>query len=257
MGNEHLLKLARVARRPLTSDHLRNKRVAVDLYSWLHRVVMSDKNYRRYVIYRQSTAIARTLCTYVQQLSQTCLTVTIIADGNNLPGKKQINEKRATSNALQAKFDALAELLTSNEYIFDWKSEEGKQIDALASAISHSIPYALFRDVRDAILNLRLSNVDFRVAPYECDHQAIKLFDQDLIDAIIGTDSDYLVNGARVLITDFGFVKGKFSGYVWDVSVLESEARRIVALLLLSFPPTTGNSKHPQELSLRGHPLPS
>ncbi len=100
-----------------------------------------------YIIYRQSTTIARTLCTYAQQLSKTCLFVVIVADGNNLPRKKQTNEKRATS---EAKFDALTELLISNEYIFDWKSEEGKQIDALA--ISHSISYALFRDVRDAVL---------------------------------------------------------------------------------------------------------
>lgn len=224
------MKLIRFIRKPIKLVHLQGKRVAVDLYSWLHKVMTSDRNYRKYVIYRQSSGILRTICTYVAQLARVCTSIIIIADGNNLPGKLIVNEKRGRVDVLNAKFAALRELLVANDYIFDWKSAEGKQVDELAAAISHSIPHLLFREVRDAILQLGLPNVDFRVAAYECDHQVIKLFEDNLIDVIIGKDSDYLLNGARVLISDFHVSKGRFSGYVWDMSLLLSEARRVLAL---------------------------
>ena len=79
--------------------------------------------------------------------------------------------------------------------------QEGKQIDKLTASISHSIPLSLFLGVRDSVTSLGFQNVDFRVAPFECDHQLVYLASIGVIDVIVATDSDYLLNGVKIMVS--------------------------------------------------------
>lgn len=122
MGNKDFLQLIRSSRSKLNDDYFSGKRVAVDLYSVLHKAIQTNKNYRHYVVQGQDQAIIADVCRLVTALAVSCTSVLIVADGNNLPGKQAVNDQRASKAALEEKFQALRTLLEKNKYIFNWKS---------------------------------------------------------------------------------------------------------------------------------------
>ncbi|KAF1980943.1 hypothetical protein K402DRAFT_254198 [Aulographum hederae CBS 113979] len=184
MGIQGLLPFLKSIQKPCNLKKFAGQTIGVDAYGWLHRGTVScaidlalGKPTTRYVEFAMSR---------VRMLVHFGIKPYLVFDGDYLPGKASTETDRATRRAESRKLGL--ELLSVGK-TSDAQSELQKAVDVTPEM------------ARMLIEELKHSNIDFVVAPYEADSQLAYLERKGIIHGILSEDSDLLVFGARVLLT--------------------------------------------------------
>ena len=183
MGIQGLLPLLQ----PVTKRHhisfYKDRSVAVDGYSWLHKAVhgccvdmANGKESFQWVYY----------CVYlVDMLLSFNIRVHLVFDGANLPAKKMTEVARAAKRA--------ASLSTGLQLL---ASRHADKLAAARSYLSSAVDVTpTMAAVLIKILRITRPTVQCTVAPYEADAQLAYLCSARLVDAIISEDSDTIPYG--------------------------------------------------------------
>jgi exonuclease 1 len=183
MGIQGLLPLLK----PITKAHhisfYKNRRVAVDGYSWLHKAVYgccidmtNGKDNLQWVSY----------CIYlIDMLLSFDIRVHLVFDGANLPAKKMTEVTRAAKRA--------AALSTGLQLL---ASQNADKMAAARSYLSNAVDVTpSMAALLIKILRLTRPTVQCTVAPYEADAQLAYLCSARLVDAVISEDSDTIPYG--------------------------------------------------------------
>ncbi|KZM20046.1 Rad2 nuclease [Ascochyta rabiei] len=184
MGISGLLPLLKSIHKPCNLKKFAGQTIGVDAYGWLHRGTAAcaidlalDKPTTKYIDF----------CMHrVRMLIHFGITPYLIFDGDNLPSKagteKDRRERRKEGKRLGLELLKLGK--TSQAQL-----ELQKAVDVTPEM------------ARAFIEELKASNVQYVVAPYEADSQMVYLERKGVIDGILSEDSDLLVFGAKCLIT--------------------------------------------------------
>lgn len=185
MGIQGLLPLLK----PVTKVHhisfYKNRCVAIDGYSWLHKAVYgccidmaNGKENYQWIFY---------CIRLIDMLLSFNIGVHLVFDGANLPAKKMTEATRAAKRA--------ASLSTGLQLL---ASKNAGNLDVARSHLSNAI------DVTPSmaasliqILRISRPTVQCTVAPYEADAQLAYLCSARLVDAVISEDSDTIPYGCR------------------------------------------------------------
>ncbi|KAF9701916.1 hypothetical protein EKO04_000480 [Ascochyta lentis] len=184
MGISGLLPLLKSIHKPCNLKRFAGQTIGVDAYGWLHRGTAAcaidlalDKPTTKYIDF----------CMHrVRMLIHFGITPYLIFDGDNLPSKagteKDRRERRKEGKRLGLELLKVGK--TSQAQL-----ELQKAVDVTPEM------------ARAFIEELKASNVQYVVAPYEADSQMVYLERKGIIDGILSEDSDLLVFGAKCLIT--------------------------------------------------------
>ncbi|KAF1365216.1 exonuclease-like protein [Lizonia empirigonia] len=184
MGISGLLPLLKSIHKPCNLKKFAGKTIGVDAYGWLHRGTAAcaidlalDKPTTKHIDFCMNR---------VRMLIHFGITPYLIFDGDNLPSKagteKDRRERRKEGKRLGLELLRVGK--TSQAQL-----ELQKAVDVTPEM------------ARAFIEELKLSNVQYVVAPYEADSQMVYLERKGIIDGILSEDSDLLVFGAKCLIT--------------------------------------------------------
>ncbi|KAJ4984784.1 exo1 protein [Stagonosporopsis vannaccii] len=184
MGISGLLPLLKSIQKPCNLKKFAGQTIGVDAYGWLHRGTAAcaidlalDKPTTKYIDF----------CMHrVRMLIHFGITPYLIFDGDNLPSKagteKDRRERRKEGRRLGLELLKVGK--TSQAQL-----ELQKAVDVTPDM------------ARAFIEELKASDVQYIVAPYEADSQMVYLERKGIIDGILSEDSDLLVFGAKCLIT--------------------------------------------------------
>lgn len=195
-----MLPLLKSIHKPCNLKKYAGLTIGVDAYGWLHRGTAAcaidlalEKPTTKYV--RAMSAHDDWLTSYryidfcmnrVRMLIHFGITPYLVFDGDNLPSKagteKDRRERRKEGKRLGLELLKVGK--TSQAQL-----ELQKAVDVTPDM------------ARAFIEELKASNVQYVVAPYEADSQMVYLERKGIIDGILSEDSDLLVFGAKRLIT--------------------------------------------------------
>ncbi|KAI6245510.1 Exodeoxyribonuclease 1 [Erysiphe necator] len=184
MGISGLLPLLKSIHKTCHLKNFEGKTLGVDAYGWLHRGAVAcamelatDKPTRKFVDF----AMHR-----VRMLQHFGVIPYLVFDGDNLPSKAETEARRAKKRQESKK--AGVGLLKAGK-VSQAYAEFQKSLDITPEMASQLID------------ELRISGVQYIVAPYEADSQMVYLENKGIINGIISEDSDLLVFGAKCLLT--------------------------------------------------------
>lgn len=184
-----------------------NKRVAVDLFSWIHEVLGRVKVARRYVIHQNTTVVVDGILAMLRPLCKVASAVTLVCDGDRFPGKAETNAKRTPTdrNELNTRLQELADnSLVGAPY--------GKEADKICTKLASQIPRDLFDIIWSAIEQFAQEkksdcDISIRMAPCEADHQIVALDRSNEIDVVVANDADYVIHCCKLVILGLRFKK--------------------------------------------------
>lgn len=184
MGINGLLPLLKSIHKPCNLKKFEGKTIGVDAYGWLHRGTVAcamelalGKPTRKFVDFSMHR---------VRMLQHFGVIPFLIFDGDYLPSKAATEADRAKrrEDSKKAGLELLNAGKTSQAYL-----EFQKAVDVTPEM------------ARQLIDELKKSDVQYIVAPYEADAQMVYLERKGIIDGILSEDSDLLVFGAKCLLT--------------------------------------------------------
>ncbi|EPE26808.1 PIN [Glarea lozoyensis ATCC 20868] len=184
MGINGLLPLLKSIHRPVNLKKFEGKTLGIDAYGWLHRGTVACA---MEIAKGQPTRKFVDFCMHrVRMLQHFGVVPFLVFDGDYLPSKAATESERSK------------------------RREESKRSGyELESAGKLQQAYAEFQkavDVtpemaRQLIDELKITGVQYLVAPYEADAQMVYLERKGIIQGILSEDSDLLVFGAKCLLT--------------------------------------------------------
>ena len=182
MGISGLLPALKPIIQSSNISKFRGKTVAVDTYSWIHKAVYG---YAEQIIANKDCMkwISYCLC-YIDMILSHGITLYLVFDGDSLPAKEKIEEKRASTRS-------------KNSELSKDSSSQGNNASA-RSRIAQSIdvtPRMAAQLIR--LCRLHRPSVKCVVAPYEADAQLSYLCTSGIVDAVISEDSDCIPYGCR------------------------------------------------------------
>ncbi|ELP85233.1 exodeoxyribonuclease, putative [Entamoeba invadens IP1] len=163
--------------------NFRNKRVAIDGYAILHRV--ATRNAKRLLLQHDTAFLVQGVMEFVTFFKTQGIIPLFVFDGATLPAKmkteeaRQLKRQQALENAKQL-------------------DKEGKDTMALSfykKAIDITPKMAF-----DVINELRRSNVEYVVAPYEADAELAYLSRTGYVDLVVCEDSDLIPYGSTAIL---------------------------------------------------------
>ena len=190
----------------VNSKELKDLRLGVDAYVWLHRVVSrasNDDTYRRRFhaepqvpFYEQLYALLDDELHFWRKLE---MKVVLVVDGKANPLKESVDDKRHASRVKQV--DAL------KSYMVNGEAAGHKKLQGLAKDACH-----VTREVVGYFLQWANKNkVQLCGAPMEAEHQLVYMQKNDKIDWIYTVDSDVLPLGATNVIYEVKWDRGSFT----------------------------------------------
>ncbi|KAF7457797.1 PIN domain-like protein [Cryptosporidium felis] len=165
----------------------KGKRVAIDIYGWLHRSVA---NSAESIVLGRPTKVHINYCTErIKALKIKGITPICIFDGASLPMKKVTEEERSKKrdSARKEIVRLRREKKSVNSYMM-------RTLCQKALDITPTIAHQVLEVLRDEY------NVECIVAPYEADAQLSYLSRKKYVDAVLTEDSDMLVFGSLCTI---------------------------------------------------------
>ncbi|KAF2623441.1 PIN domain-like protein [Macroventuria anomochaeta] len=184
MGISGLLPLLKSIHKPCNLKKFAGQTIGVDAYGWLHRGTAACAI--DLALAKPTTKYIDFCMNRVRMLIHFGITPYLIFDGDNLPSKagteKDRRERRKEGKRLGLELLRVGK--TSQAQL-----ELQKAVDVTPEM------------ARAFIEELKASNVQYIVAPYEADSQMVYLERKGIIDGILSEDSDLLVFGAKCLIT--------------------------------------------------------
>lgn len=184
MGISGLLPLLKSIHKPCSLKKFSGQTLGVDAYGWLHRGTVPCAI--DLALGKPTTKYVDFVMHRVRMLIHFGITPYLVFDGDYLPSKAGTERDRAAKRA-EAKDKGL-ELLKLGKTALSHQ-ELQKAVD-----VTPEMAASLMQE-------LRKTNVQFVVAPFEADSQLVYLEKQGIIHGIVTEDSDLLVFGARVLVT--------------------------------------------------------
>jgi 5'-3' exonuclease len=159
--------------------------------------------------------------------------VVLVFDGDSFIGKSATDNKRHGSidrGEVERKIQELADQ-SANGYPVS-KTE----LDKLCSELCKTISRDLFDDIWQDLQQLQReqgSNCKFRmlVAPQEADHQLTFMFREGIINAIVATDTDYMIHLNDLVVVDYKFSRSNgYSGRVFSLPAIAALANRLAGM---------------------------
>lgn len=184
MGISGLLPLLKSIHKPCNLKKFCGQTLGVDAYGWLHRGTVPCAI--DLALGKPTTKYVDFVMHRVRMLIHFGITPHLVFDGDYLPSKAGTERERAAKRT-EAKEKGL-ELLKLGKTALAHQ-ELQKAVD-----VTPEMAASLMQE-------LRRTNVQYVVAPYEADSQLVYLEKQGIIHGIVSEDSDLLVFGARVLVT--------------------------------------------------------
>eukprot|EP00834_Sanchytrium_tribonematis_P000676 NODE_13_length_54415_cov_0.522424.p10 type:complete len:437 gc:universal NODE_13_length_54415_cov_0.522424:43026-44336(+) len=183
MGISNLLANTRSIQKPIKIKSLRNKRVAVDAFGWLHLALYpcaEDIYYNR----AYKTKMVKYFMQRVTRLVEKGIEVLIVFDGMRLPAKLNTHQDRK-----QKRSDALENA----------KKYTNIDIDAARKYMQSAVKVTS-EHVALVQAELKKFDIKFMVSPFEADAQLAYLCKNGHVDYVITEDSDLLAYGCPRVI---------------------------------------------------------
>jgi hypothetical protein len=220
MGGSPIAPCVKVCATAVSGPYLTDKLIGADWFRFLHQVCTTYQ--WDLAVKRSKVAALRTLENIVRALAAVAKHVWLVYDGNDFPGKAPTTTKRRLTAEECAEKAALLKKALEVSHGAQ-TAETAKLVTALAS----QIPRDFFVAVWDMVESLKLKNVTQLVAPFEADHQLLRLQDLGEIEVIIADDGDYILNGAKNVISKYKWnhSKNKHEGTLlnWEIIVHTAE----------------------------------
>jgi exonuclease 1 len=175
MGVTGLLQSLKPVIKPSNISQFRNKRVAVDTYSWIHKALygylddlIQNENSVKWIYY---------CLKYLDLLLSYDMQVYLVFDGANLPAKAKTEESRALNRSknqeLGIQFIQSGDKATGRAYL-------SRSVDVTPRMAAQFIRFC--KEHRPGVQCV--------VAPYEADAQLAFLSRNEIVDLVISEDSD-------------------------------------------------------------------
>ena len=180
-----LIMLNSIQEKKHISDY-RNKTLAVDGYSWLHKAIYTSGY--DIAVQNDNTKLLKFLMQKVSYMMQFNIKLIMVFDGDKLPSKDKTEDKREANR--KRKREEAFELLQQGDY------EKANRKFAESIDVTPLMAYTTLNGIRESY-----PDIECIVAPYEADAQLAYLSKIGYVDGVITEDSDLLPFGTHCIIT--------------------------------------------------------
>ncbi len=197
-------------------DTLQNKTVGVDLSVWIHQIISTSPVYLKLCFDkpRKVEEVLNFISKHVNILQKYGITIIPVLDGKEHGMKKIALQKRnKTRQTCKSGIESFFQKCFHNpEQITDKDRSDFERY--MKGVVGRS------DELTAMILNwFRKENINFICAPFEAEWQLVYLEKEKTIDAIITSDSDAIILGAKRVIFDINFERGEYREYNEDLAI--------------------------------------